>query len=68
MIETPHCADTQLSRYSVVCEKRVTVLLCLPLLVAVGHLRAGLLHVLHGCGASVRHTGAGGHGPHPQHG
>lgn len=49
-------------------EESVTVLLCLPLLVAVDHLRAGLLHVLHGGGASVRHAGAGGHGPYTQPG
>lgn len=44
------------------------VLLCLPLLVTVDHLRAGLLHLLHGGGASVRHTGAGGDGPYTQPG
>lgn len=44
----------------------VTVLLCLPLLVKVDHLRAGLLHLLHGSGASLWHTGTGGDGAYPQ--
>lgn len=44
----------------------LTVLLCLPLLATVGHLRDGLLHLFHGSGAAVRHTGDGGDGSHPQ--
>lgn len=42
------------------------MLLCLPLVATVDHLRAGLLYILHGGGAFVWHLGPGGHGPHPQ--